>query len=146
MGVAASQMEQCGIRSAFLQLLEQEQKSTSATRSNKIRTLKANAALVLFLQNNQIETTEQLHAKVGAMQDEYYWFGRARHHCYAASVWRLQDSRPFRRKAAARNGAELSRLHVHQGVFGQTVGVLRLRDCRRHRDGVRADAAAGRYG
>ena len=57
-------------------LLEQAQADIqskhSATHYGKARALKEHAALVAFLQENQIASLDELHAKVKAMQSDYY--------------------------------------------------------------------------
>ena len=48
------------------------QSKHSATHYGKARALKEHAALVAFLQENQIASLDELHAKVKAMQSDYY--------------------------------------------------------------------------
>ena len=62
---------------------------------------------------------------------------------YAASGCR-QSQRLFGRKAAARRRPELSGLYVYQGILRQADRLLRLCHRRRHRNGLRACAAARR--
>ena len=59
-------------RSVWEQLQQAQAIAKPATRYGKVKALKENAALFNFLQENSISSMPELHAKVTAMQTEYY--------------------------------------------------------------------------
>lgn len=67
---AAAQPEQ---KQSIWEQLQQAQAAAKPTTTNgKVKALKENAALFNFLQENSISSMQELHAKVTAMQAQYY--------------------------------------------------------------------------
>ncbi|MCI1883139.1 MAG: hypothetical protein LKI94_13215 [Sporolactobacillus sp.] len=59
-------------RSVWEQLQQTQAAAKPTTRYGKVKALKENAALFNFLQENGVSSTQKLHAKVTAMQTQYY--------------------------------------------------------------------------
>lgn len=60
------------LQSLLTPMIDHRQSEAPATRGGRIRALKDSASLLLFLQSNKIESIEQLHSKIDAMQTDYY--------------------------------------------------------------------------
>lgn len=70
---AAISPKQPSMENLLLQMIDQSQPNdASSTRSGKVRTLKDNASLLLFVQSNHIGSMTELHGKISAMQRDYY--------------------------------------------------------------------------